>query len=392
MSKEDAATAPDRFVLLDASRVAEDKLADVLDAGEGNVSVWLQMGEERDPVLDKAKMDALKAALDVGALSLEEHEAAVQRLVPDASDAEKAKVDLLQAAFDGGALTEYDFKNSIAKLHHALQLSVGDRVEFTDDPREWRNGTVTSIATESTRLCIYVRPDGFETSHVWSYLRQPTDPRNELELLQEELNRMTEERDGYKSRCERLLKEGSGGEGGKSLATLVQPAKGKYDMYGFCFQLRSTVLLKVTSVTVGCRSNVPVKMKVYMSEELGENLRSNPSRWHEVSEAVVFQQEGQSEPEPIELSVPIVLTPGVPVHVMVHSPDDMKAVIYHRAESPTTAEDGHLQILSGDAAQATKVVCNSYRGFAFCGTIGYSVLVWKNMSIFFFKKTQKNTV
>ena len=372
----------DRLVLLDASKLDDEGLQRVVEAGEGRLEMFLRAGEERDTSQDAAKMDALKAAKDLGAISHEEYDAAMQRLVPQPFETDQAKLALLQAALDGEALGEAEFKDAVAKLHHTLGLQQGSRVEFRDNTHsEWRVGTVARMATENSRLSIFVRPDGFTTAHVWQYLRHPlADARDEAALLRDDLARVTEERDGLLQRIDRLLRDGGGGGGGEGgsrvLSSLVTPPKAKYELYGFSFRLQSTVMARVTAFSVGCRSPRPIRVTVYGSTEPLASLRADPSKWLPISEPQIIQQDPQGGTHTLTLKSPPVLAVGTPQNFLIHSPDDMRAIVYHRADAEVTAEDGCLLVLPGVAAQQSMSMAgSSYTGFSFVGSVEYTVLV-----------------
>ncbi|KAJ9472622.1 hypothetical protein DIPPA_03202 [Diplonema papillatum] len=370
-----------RLVLLDASKVPDKALDNLL--ANGSLSLWLRLGRRADEGADPMKLSALKAALDIGALNDEEYAAALERLMPeDPFQSSAEKLALLQAAVEGGALTEDQFKDAVARLHLAQELKVGDRVEVRDTTiQDWRVGTVTKISAHSGRLEIYVQPDTYSAPHVWEYIRKHADNRDEMQRLQAEVDRLKAERDGLLARVDRLLRENRGDAEGDSriLKTPVAPKQAKYELYGFAFDIKSTVMIKIKALNFGTRTKRPSRVSVYASTDGVEKLRNDPSRWRIVSEPVIVQQT-EEDTVCVPLTDPITISPsdeGVTA-LLVHSPDDMQAVVYSGSTAPpgtcVVTEDGCLQIMTGDAAQQDRAICNTFRGFAFSGSVEYTVV------------------
>eukprot|EP00755_Sulcionema_specki_P031093 Sspe_Gene.18873::Locus_6823_Transcript_1_1_Confidence_1.000_Length_3094::g.18873::m.18873 len=365
-----------RLVLLDASGCPEGVLSKLLESNS-TLSVFLSEGQPINEEADNAKASALKAAFDVGALSEEEYHAAMARLQPgEVSEGDRQKMELLQAAFEGGALTEDQFRDAVARFHLALELKVGDRVEVRDSLQaEWRGGEVKQITASSGSTQIWVQPDGYDTSYVWGHIRRPEDRRTDQEKLAEELAKVKQERDDLAAQVQRLLSCLAPTQGEpRTLMSAAQPGHSKYEMFGFAFDVKGHAQVKITGIKFGTRATRPAQVTVYASSSAFETLRQDPASWRVVSE-VHLVQGSEDECDLIEIPFlePITLLPGGVKGILIHSPDDMRAVQYHRRERTQTS-DGCIEFLGGDAAQSNRIISGTYSNFSFVGCVDYVVM------------------
>eukprot|EP01063_Lacrimia_lanifica_P037916 TRINITY_DN7939_c0_g1_i4.p1 TRINITY_DN7939_c0_g1~~TRINITY_DN7939_c0_g1_i4.p1 ORF type:complete len:479 (+),score=102.03 TRINITY_DN7939_c0_g1_i4:239-1675(+) len=391
-----------RLVLVDASGLSDDDVAGLLLFHPG-LKVWYHgradAAQEEEAA---AKLAALQQARDLRAIGEDEYCAAVARLLPDPLDQENHRYKLLAAAFEAGALTDLQFREAVGRLHLTMGYEVGDRIEFRDPHADWGMGTITKFAADARgQLQVHIRPDGAEASHCYEHIRRPVaeGARREVDELREELAKCAAERAALQEQVGRYLAEARGGgmavRGAsppppRVLLTPTAAGHGRYELYGFCFGVASTTLVHVTSVTFGTRITQSATFTVYASTQGLNQLRQDASKWTAVAHPRAVAPSAPDAALRMGLETPVVVQPGKPVQFLVHSPHDIQAVVYHRAEAGglrvcarphagsggapmVTAEDGCVQILAGDAAQASRQINNTHAGFAFCGALEYSV-------------------
>eukprot|EP01064_Diplonema_japonicum_P020970 TRINITY_DN30525_c0_g1_i1.p1 TRINITY_DN30525_c0_g1~~TRINITY_DN30525_c0_g1_i1.p1 ORF type:complete len:392 (+),score=85.87 TRINITY_DN30525_c0_g1_i1:35-1210(+) len=365
----------DRLVLLDASKVTDQALEALLQ--RESVTVWFQGGQQADESVDNAKLDALKVALDVGALSQDEYQQAVSRLVAeDPFKADEDRLALLRTALEGGALTEDLFKDAIGRLHLASGVQVGDMVEVRDDlASEWKAGSVTRITTETGKMQVFVQLNSYRTSHVWEYLRKPDVSMTAVEQIRKELANVTAERDRLQNQIQTMLREGTGGGGGLSrvLKTRASPLSARYEMYGLAFAIHANVMVRITGVTFGSRAVNPARITAYKCIEVSDRMLHAPNRWSPVSETGIIPAP-TVDPFSLPITTALLIPANTSVTILIHSPDDMQAITYDRADSLVVQEDGCLQVMGADAAQKDMATNSTSRGFAFCGEIEYEIV------------------
>eukprot|EP01060_Flectonema_neradi_P017711 TRINITY_DN2455_c0_g1_i4.p2 TRINITY_DN2455_c0_g1~~TRINITY_DN2455_c0_g1_i4.p2 ORF type:complete len:384 (+),score=70.61 TRINITY_DN2455_c0_g1_i4:226-1377(+) len=366
-----------RFVLLDATK-ASDQVIDKIIQTYSDISIFLKEGCESDDKVDTAKLDALKAALDVGAITEELHQQAMKELIPSDPFAEDAKrLELLKTALAEGALSPDTFRDAVSCLHLALDLNIGDRVLVTDNKNsDWLPASVTRISADSGHLQVYAKPDIYDTDHVWKHLKKPEDEDEALTpagTLQKELEASRKECEQLRLQLDALTKQTGTGDS-RLITTRVTSSQAKYELYGFAFDISASTTLRISAVHIGTRASQPCRVTIYHCVNGFQKMRQDPDGWKAVSDPVVMDKNSGSELVRIELSEPVSLQAGDVSGILIHTPDDIQGVVYHRSDHQTETNDGCIQVLPGTAVQANRLIPSSSKGFSFVGTIEYVIV------------------
>ena len=366
-----------RFVLLDATKLSDQAIEKILQT-YSDISIFLKEGGGSDDKVDSAKLDALKAALDVGAITEELHQQAMKELIPSDPFMEDTKrLELLKAALEGGALSSDTFRDAVSRLHLALDLNKGDRVLVRDDKNaDWLSATVTKISADSGYLQVYAKPDTYDTDHVWQYLTKPDEENEALtsnDELQRQLKASQNECDQLRLQLDALTKQTGTGES-RQLTTRITSLQAKYELYGFAFDLAASATMKISAIHIGTRASQPCRVTIYHCVNGFEKMRQDPNGWKAVSDPMIMDKSSGNELIKIELTESVSLQAGDVSGILIHTSDDIQGVVYHRSDHQTDSNDGCLQILPGTAVQANRVIPSSSKGFSFVGTIEYILI------------------